>query len=154
MFWGEKTNGAARRKASWFGLSISDLFTSSAKSRSRGKKRLRKGPRFTPGVEQLETRDVPAVTLSLSAGVLTVNGTTTNDSIVVRQLNGRVSVDGNTTSYAATAVNSLAVNAGAGNDSVNLQGLTTAWTKQITVRSEAGADSVRQVNGTTRTLTG
>ena len=104
----------------------------------------RKAPRFIPGVEQLETRAVPAVTLSLSAGVMTVNGTTANDSIVVRQLNGRVSVDGNSTSYAVTGVNSLVVNSGAGNDSVNLQGLTTGWTKQITVRSAAGTDTSRR----------
>ncbi|HEY2413347.1 MAG TPA: C2 family cysteine protease [Pirellulaceae bacterium] len=109
--------------------------------------------RFTPGVEQLETRAVPA-SLSLSAGVMTINGTSNSDYIVVRQLNGRVSVDGNATSYAATAVNALVVNSGAGNDTVNLQNLTTAWTKQITVRSASGTDSVRLTNGTLRTLSG
>jgi hypothetical protein len=110
--------------------------------------------RFRPNVERLETRDVPAVTLSLTAGVMTVNATSGNDTITVRQLNGRVSVDGNATSYAATAVNSLVVNSGAGNDSINLQGLTTAWTKQVTVKSAAGTDSVRLTNGALRTLSG
>src|SRR3954454_3055559 len=108
MFWAKRKDRTARRKASR--LSRQDHKRSTS---------------FTPGVERLESRDVPAVTLSLAAGVLTVNGSTANDSIVVRQLNGRVSVDGNATSYAATGVNSLVVNSGAGNDSVNLQGLTT-----------------------------
>jgi hypothetical protein len=51
-------------------------------------------------------------------------------------------------------VNSLVVNDGAGDDTVNLQGLTTGWTKQIKVTSAAGTDTVRLLNGTTRTLTG
>jgi len=46
------------------------------------------------------------------------------------------------------------VYSGAGNDSVNLQGLTTGWTKQVTVRSAAGTDSVRMLDGTLRTISG
>src|SRR5262245_16512670 len=106
MFWWNRPKRTARGKSSRLSRKNQRRFTS-----------------FTPGVEQLEARDVPAVTLSLSAGLLTVTGTASNDSIVVRQVNGRVSVDGNTTTYAATSVNSLAVNAGAGNDTVNLQNL-------------------------------
>ena len=50
---------------------------------------------FKPSFETLEIRAVPAVSVSLSAaGVLTVNGTTGNDSIVLHQSNGKVTVDG------------------------------------------------------------
>jgi calpain family cysteine protease len=103
--------------------------------------------RFTPGVERLETRDVPA-TASLMAGVLTVNGTTGNDSIVLRQANGRVSIDGLTKTFAATSVNSVVVNAGAGNDTVSVSRLKAQpWTKAVTVRSASGNDSVRLLDG-------
>ncbi len=39
---------------------------------------------YRPSFEQLETRAVPAATLSLAAGVLTVTGTTKNDTITLR----------------------------------------------------------------------
>jgi hypothetical protein len=111
--------------------------------------------RFTPSLEQLETRDVPAVTLSLAAGVLTVNGTTANDSIVMRQANGRVSVDGVTATYASTSVNSVVVNAGAGNDTISLAGLKAQpWTKPIAVNSAGGDDSVTLTDGRTAFMSG
>jgi len=55
---------------------------------------VRRKTTFTPRLEQLETRAVPAVTLSLAAGVLTVNGTSANETIVLKQASGQVSVDG------------------------------------------------------------
>jgi calpain family cysteine protease len=114
-----------------------------------------KQSRFVPGVEQLETRAVPAVTLSLAAGVLTVNGTTGNDSIVLRQANGRVSVDGVTTTYASTSVTSVVVNAGAGNDAVSLSGLKAQpWAKPITVKSAGGDDSVKMLDSRTAFIGG
>jgi hypothetical protein len=116
---------------------------------------------FKPGVEQLEMRAVPAVTVGLAAGVLTVNGTTGNDSIVLKQANGLVSVDGVATTFAASSINSVVVNAGAGNDTVSLSGLKAQpWTKPVSVTSAGGDDTVRlldgrnvYVGGTNQTLT-
>lgn len=103
---------------------------------------------FTPGFEQLETRDVPAVSFSLSAaGVLSVNGTIGNDSIVLHQSGGKITVTGSTRSFNASSVSALVVNAGKGNDTVNLYGLTQSWTKAITVNSAAGTDNVKLLDG-------
>jgi len=123
---------------------------------ARNKRRTARGgaTRFTPSVEQLETRDVPA-SASLVAGVLTVNGTTASDSIVLRQASGRVSISGISSTFAAANVKSVVVNAGAGNDSVSLVGLNAQpWTKPITVRSSAGSDSVRLLDGRTAYMGG
>ena len=118
------------------------LSRSARSDKARSKKARARKTTFTPGFEQLEARDVPAVSLSLSAaGVLSVNGTISNDSITVRESGGRISVSGVSRTYYAGNVNSLVVNAGKGNDTVNLYGLTSAWTKAITVNSAAGGAS-------------
>lgn len=106
-------------------------------------------------VERLEERAVPAasITASLSAGVLTVNGTTKNDSIVLRQASSKLSIDGVSTKFSATAVDSIVVKTGAGNDKVSLSGLNP-WTKQITVNSSAGKDSIKLLTGKSATLNG
>ena len=76
---------------------------------------------------------------SLAAGVLTINGTTGNDSIVLRQANGRVSIGGITATFASANVSSVVVNAGTGNDVVSLVGLKgQPWTKPVTVNSPGG----------------
>lgn len=110
---------------------------------------------FSPRVEQLETRAVPAVTLSLAAGVLTVNGTTAAETIVLKQANGVVSVDGVATTFASSTVNSIVVNTGAGNDTVSLAGLKAQpWTKPVTVNNSAGDDVVTLFNGSTAFIGG
>src|SRR5260221_982413 len=113
-------------------------------ARSRTAKTASQGTiKFTPSLERLETRDVPAVTVSLSAGVLTVNGTSGNDSIVLSQSNGRVSIGGVTNTYATSSINSVVVNTGGGNDTVSLSGLKTQpWGKPVTVNS-SGDDATK-----------
>jgi len=104
-------------------------------------------PQFRPCVEHLEARDVPA-TASLTAGVLTINGTGGNDSIVLHQVSGRVKIDGITATFASANVNSIVVNAGAGNDTVSLGGLKAQpWNKPVTVKSASGNDTVRLLDG-------
>jgi len=104
--------------------------------------------RFTPLVERLEERAVPAVTVSLAAGVLTVTGTSANDSIVLKQASGRVSVTGVATTYAASSINSVVINDGAGNDTVSLVGLKAQpWSKPVKVNSSAGEESVTLLDG-------
>ena len=68
--------------------------------------------RFIPACERLESRELLAVSATLSAGVLTVKGTTVNESIVLRQANSRVSVDGLSKSFATSSIQSLIVNSG------------------------------------------
>jgi hypothetical protein len=117
--------------------------------------RTRKQNRFVPSLERLETRAVPALTVSLAAGVLTINGTTGNDSIVLHQTNGRVSIDSVAATYASTNVSSVVVNAGAGNDSVSLSGLKAQpWAKPVSVRSTSGSDSVKMLDGRTAYIGG
>src|SRR5688572_583619 len=91
-----------------------------AARRSAGSTTSKGHMQFRPRLEQLETRAVPAVTVSLSAGLLTVNGSTVNDSIFVRESAGKVTVSGWTKSYSAGSVSSIRVNAGKGNDLVSL----------------------------------
>src|SRR5262245_50138999 len=83
----------------------------------------RRKPR-TLRLETLEPRHMMAgLTATLGGtGVLTVNGTSGNDSIIFRQTNNQVSIDGLTTKYATAAVKSIVVNLNGGNDTVRLDG--------------------------------
>src|SRR5437868_13069020 len=87
-------------------------------ARTENKQRTRK-TKFTPSLERLESRDVPT-TAVLSNGVLTITGTSGNDSIVLSQSNGRVQISGVTSTFATTSINSVVINDGAGSDSVSL----------------------------------
>jgi hypothetical protein len=121
-----------------------------SRSARSDKARPKKAPRFKPGFEQLEARDVPTVTVSLASGVLTINGSTGNDSIVLSQSNGRVSISGITSTYASTSINSVVVNDGAANDSVTLNGLKAQpWSKAVTVNSSSGEETVKLLDGRT-----
>src|SRR5262245_10445092 len=115
--------------------------------RSKARQSLRQpAARFVPSVEQLETRDVPA-SASFAAGVLTVNGTAGAGSVVLKLANNRVSITGITRTFDAANVDSIVVNANAGNDTVSLVGLTAQWNKPITVRSTGGNDTIRLLSG-------
>ncbi len=125
-----------------------------AARQSTGSRKNRDRMQFLPGLEQLEMRAVPAVTVSLAAGVLTVNGSSGNDSIVVRESAGKVTISGWSKAYSAGSVSSVLVKAGQGNDSVSLTGLKATWNKRITVTSAAGNDTVRLLDGRTAQLRG
>src|SRR5438552_11282725 len=74
-------------------------------------------------IEPLEGRDVPTAA-ALYGTTLTIDGTNGDDSIVVRQLNGQISVDGTPirdrwvqqSSIPATRIREVVVHADAGND--------------------------------------
>src|SRR5262245_38896293 len=118
----------------------------SDKARS-GKTRARKAT-FTPGFEQLEARDVPAVSGSLAGGVLTITGSGGNDSIVLKQASSRVSITGVSATYATSGINSVVINDGAGNDTISLVGLKAQpWSKAITVNSSSGEETATLLNG-------
>lgn len=106
--------------------------------------------KFTPSFEQLEMRDVPAVTIGLASGVLTIAGSSGNDSIVLKQSLGNVSVNGVTGSYAASSINSVVINDGGGNDTVSLVGLKAQpWSKAVTVNSSSGEETATLLDGRT-----
>lgn len=74
-------------------------------------------------IESLETRQMMAANFSaaLSNKVLTINGSSQNDFIVVRQVNNVISVDGARISGSG-AINKIVVNGFGGNDIIRLDG--------------------------------
>lgn len=110
--------------------------------------------RFRPSLEQLEPRAVPATTVSLAAGVLTVTGTSANDTITLKESGGKVAIAGISKTFATSKISSVVVRAGKGNDNVSLVGLKASWSKPITVSSAAGTDKIKVLDGSTVTLRG
>src|SRR3954463_13977807 len=105
---------------------------------------------FRPSAERLESRDVPAIAIALSAGVLTVTGTTSADTITLVQSNsGAVGLSGSTKTFAASTINSVVINDSGGNDTVSVSGLGSTWTKPITINGTAGDDSAKVLDGRT-----
>jgi hypothetical protein len=80
--------------------------------------------RRRPQFESLEARDVPAVLASLAGGVLAVTGTQAADTITVRQSSGQLTVDGVAGTFNAASVASVVVNVLAGDDVIDIRGLT------------------------------
>src|SRR5207248_2825336 len=94
--------------------------------------------RMNPFVQQLEDRKLLSATLT--AGVLTVEGTKYNDNITVSlsadgsqitvtqartRRRGRTAGTPTTTTFAASDVSSISINGGAGNDNISLRSLGT-----------------------------
>lgn len=78
--------------------------------------------RFRPDIESLETREVPAA--SISSGVLVINGTSANDSVVVNPVGSalvKVTFNGQNQYFARSAItaNKVVFNGGDGNDYFN-----------------------------------
>ncbi|MFO0969507.1 MAG: calcium-binding protein [Gemmataceae bacterium] len=100
-------------------------------------------PAYRPRLEPLEDRNLLAAGLNaeLAAGILTINGTDGPDLINVRNINGRVFVDGaviklgaNTqASVAAGVVNRIVVNGLGGNDTIQLNSEATAGQQPLTM---------------------
>lgn len=106
-------------------------------------------------LERLEDRAVCAASLtaSISAGVLTVRGTSKNDAIVFKQSSGQISIDGVRATFVADNLQGINVSGGAGNDTIRLDKLK-GWTKPITITSTSGTDQIRLPDGTKATLNG
>ncbi len=110
-------------------------------------------------VEKLEDRSMLAgLVASLSgAGVLTITGTSGNDTISLRQSGGTVSIDGVNSSFFTSRINSVVVNSGTGTDTVSLNGLVASgqkFAKSITVNAGAGLDNVKLLDGSYTYLSG
>lgn len=99
-------------------------------------------------IETLEPRRLLSASVSLAAGgALAVNGTSGNDVIRItldatnpRQLD--VIVNGNTKSFTASSVSSITVNAGSGNDDVEVLELNGPVNVPMTLLGGAGNDTL------------
>jgi hypothetical protein len=94
------------------------------------------------------------LTAALSnTGVLTISGTTGNDTITLREISNQISVDTITTKYSATQVKSIVINANGGNDSININSAATrgqqALTAPVTINSGNGNDAAVLGDGRT-----
>lgn len=74
---------------------------------------------FRPSFDTLEGREVPA-SVMLNAGTLTIIGDNTAEKFVIRQDNAGVHLQGGP-NYANSAVQKIVINAGGGNDVVDLR---------------------------------
>jgi uncharacterized protein YkwD len=93
--------------------------------------------------QTLEVRDVPAasITTNLTNGILTIEGTSGNDTILVRQVGTNLTAAGQT--FAATSVRSIVVSGESGNDTLTVD---VSVTKPSRVYGGMGNDTV--VGGT------
>jgi hypothetical protein len=76
--------------------------------------------RFQPTIELLEAREVPALTASLVSGVLMIDGTDAPDTIVVHQIDNRISIDSLDQTFASSSVQSISIMGRSGDDFINL----------------------------------
>jgi hypothetical protein len=93
--------------------------------------------RVRPGVEQLESRLVPAVTSKLVNGQLLVTGDNTGNTITLSHTGTNTLVNGKAFADAAIT-GGIVINSGTGNDTVNI--LTAV--KAVTVNGQNGNDTV------------
>ncbi len=118
-------------------------------------------PHGQPRLEPLEDRSLPAtgITAALSGGVLSIQGTSGNDTIIVRQINNQLSIDNvriqyGTTSYASlptSNVQKIEVRGLDGNDRIYLNSGNNPSQQAITKPTEAwtgnGADIIWGADG-------
>jgi Ca2+-binding RTX toxin-like protein len=72
-------------------------------------------------LESLERREL-LTTAALHQGTLEIQGTAESDQIILRQANGHITVSGVPGSFAASQIKRIAINGGAGNDTIALLG--------------------------------
>lgn len=113
--------------------------------------------RHRPFLEHLENRDLLAASLTgnLTSGILTIEGTEAADRITVRQINGRISVDGinlrvgntNQKDVAATSISRIRVYGLGGNDMISLNSESIPGQQPITISAFVyggdGHDTIR-----------
>lgn len=112
------------------------------------KSRRRAGSIVCAQIQALEARRLLSASVSMAAsGALTVNGTSGNDVIRItldavnpRQLD--VIANGNTKSFAASSVKSITVNAGSGNDDVEVLELNGPINVPMTLLGGSGNDTL------------
>lgn len=95
--------------------------------KSRATRRSPQPQRTASAAEVLEIRQIPT-TAVLQLGVLTITGSDQADNIVVTKSGANIRVSGVATTFAASKVTSVVVNAGGGDDTVDLGAVTVSTT--------------------------
>lgn len=93
--------------------------------KSRATRRSPQPQRTASAAEMLEIRQVPT-TAVLQLGVLTITGSDQADNIAVTKSGSNLRVSGVATTFAASKVTSVVVNAGGGDDTVDLGAVTVS----------------------------
>lgn len=108
--------------------------------------------------ENLESRELMAITTAFSGGVLTVTGNSLADTVNFRQSNGLISISGLNKSWNASQVSSISVQLQGGADRLSLNSLANggnqALAENFTIKSGDGVDVVRLANGKDVTMSG
>jgi Ca2+-binding RTX toxin-like protein len=126
-------------------------FKNSFSLRPSRKPRRFKAKRNLSGFETLEKREVMAANImaAFSNGVLYIEGTPSNDTIMVRNDGNKVSVDGaliaNVPSIPSSSVNTILINGLAGHDTIQYLESNTAFNRLIptTITGGWGNDTIK-----------
>lgn len=110
--------------------------------KTRANRRSQQPQRTASAAEVLEIRQVPT-TAVLQLGVLTITGSDQADNIAVTKSGSNLRVSGVATTFAASKVTSVVVNAGGGDDTVDLGAVTVS----TQVFGGAGNDSLTGGSG-------
>ena len=102
-------------------------------------------PRLDRGFEHLEARKVLS-SASFVGGVLSISGTTGNDTIAVRQVQGNIKIDGFTGSIPVSSIGQINISTGAGNDKVTLQ-MDAAVCRKVYADLGSGRDILETPRG-------
>ena len=102
-------------------------------------------PRLDRGFEHLEARKVLS-SASFVGGVLSISGTTGNDTIAVRQVQGNIKIDGFTGSIPVSSIGQINISTGAGNDKVTLQ-MDAAVCRKVYADLGSGRDILETPKG-------
>jgi hypothetical protein len=98
--------------------------------------------RFTPALEQLADRIVPALSFTFVGGVLTITSDIAGDAAAVTTAaNGDILLNGVATGADVTTATSISVLGNGGADILDLSGLT-GYSNPVTIDGGAGADTV------------
>jgi RTX calcium-binding nonapeptide repeat (4 copies) len=105
----------------------------------------RRKTRRSLNMESLENRQMMAanLTVALTDGVLAIVGTEQADTIVVRQVNNRLSVDGVSGSFDASNVKGIAIDSRGGHDYVAMDVAGQVVFKPTIIDAGAGNDHIR-----------
>ncbi len=98
---------------------------------------------YRPQLDALEDRSLMAsgISATFSQGVLSVMGSSFSDRIAVREIGGRVSVDGFSGSILATQIRGIRVDGGHGDDAITLA-LSRATALKTSVFGGTGTDTL------------
>ena len=104
--------------------------------------------RLTLCAERLEDRTL-MTSASLAAGVLTITGSASGETIGIHSTGGQITIDGVNGAFAAAQVKSISIDGRGGNDAINLSVAAgnKALAVPITIHGESGTDTVTAPGG-------